>query len=219
MRNNANPFAQEVVHVDSRFRFRHREMNKLRAVFLDRDGVINVNRVDNVRTWEQFSFEDGSLEAFARLGATDFRVIVISNQSGIGRGHMAQATVDEIHRRMSQEVARVGGRIDRVYYCPHILEDQCTCRKPSPEMLLRGRDEFSLDLARSYFIGDWVDDIRAARIAHVTPLLVRTGRGESALNEMQTQEIPVPEIFENLNAAVTWILEREMTIAQVEKGT
>lgn len=191
------------------------KMNKLRAVFLDRDGVINVNRADNVRTWEEFIFENGSLEALARLGATDFRVIVISNQSGIGRGQMTQETVEEIHRRMSDETARAGGRIHRVYYCPHLVEDRCMCRKPSPEMVLRGRDEYSLDLASSYLIGDWVDDIRAARNAGVTPLLVQTGRGQRALQEMQTLEIPLPEVFENLREAVNWILEKELATQQV----
>lgn len=186
----------------------------MRAVFLDRDGVINVNRIDNVRTWEEFVFECGSLEAVARLGNTDFRVIVISNQSGIRRGHMTRETVENIHRRMCDEVARAGGKIDDVYYCPHLPEDLCKCRKPSPEMLLRGRDEYSLDLAHSYLIGDWVDDISAARNAGVTPLLVRTGRGRRALQEMETLGIPVPEVFENLLEAVTWILEKELTTEQ-----
>lgn len=187
-------------------------MNKPRAVFLDRDGVINKNRSDNVRTWEEFVFEQGALEALACLGETDFCVIVISNQSGIGRGHMTQATVDQIHRRMSREVALAKGRIDRVYYCPHTPEDQCSCRKPSPELLWRAGDEFSLDLGGSYFVGDWVDDIRAARGAGVIPILVRTGRGQMALAEMQRLEMPLPGIFDNLRAAVEWILERELTL-------
>ena len=127
---------------------------------MDRDGVINENRDDNVRAWDHFTFETGSLDAVARLGATDFRIFVITNQSGIGRGHMTRATVDDIHAWMIHEVELKGGRIDRVYYCPHTPEDACTCRKPLPEMLYRGRDEFNIDLSHSYMIGDWVDDIR-----------------------------------------------------------
>lgn len=184
-------------------------MNHARAIFLDRDGVINVNRVDNVRAWEQFVFERGVLRALEKVAQTDFRLIVITNQSGIARQHMTEATVQQIHRQMIGEIARAGGRIDRVYYCPHIAEDECTCRKPSPEMVLRGRDEFSLDLAQSYLIGDWVDDIRAARNAGVFPLLVRTGRGESALAEMRAQQIELPIVVQDLAAAVEWILERE----------
>lgn len=184
-------------------------IKKNRAIFLDRDGVINVNRADNVRTWEQFVFEEGSLEALARLGASGFILIVITNQSGIGRGHMTRATVDEIHFKMKQEIARAGGHIEQVYFCPHIPEDACRCRKPSPEMLLRGRDEFNLDMARSYFIGDWVDDVRAARAAGVIPLLVRTGRGRDALMEIAARGVPAPLVFENLARAVEWILEKE----------
>lgn len=188
-------------------------MTRQRAVFLDRDGVINVNRPNNVRTWEQFVFETRSLDALARLGASDFRIIVITNQSGIGRGHMPQSAVEEIHRRMIEQSASVGARIDRVYFCPHIPEDQCSCRKPLPGMLLRGKAEFDLDLANSYLVGDWVDDIRAARAAGVTPLLVRTGRGEHALTEMRAQNMELPRIVQNLDAAVTWILEREPALA------
>jgi D-glycero-D-manno-heptose 1,7-bisphosphate phosphatase len=184
-------------------------MKKQRAVFLDRDGVINVNRAENVRTWEEFVFEHGSLEALARLDTSDFRVLVITNQSGIGLGHMTRESVIEIHTQMTEHVANFGGRIDRVYFCPHTRQDRCNCRKPSPEMLLRGQDDFGLDLEASYLIGDWVDDILAARHAGVTPLLVRTGRGESALKEMRALEIEVPNTFENLSAAIDWILQRD----------
>lgn len=184
-------------------------MRKQRAVFLDRDGVINVNRAGNVRTWQEFDFEQGSLEGLARLNATEFRILVITNQSGIGLGHMTEETVLEIHARMTDHVAQSGGRIDRVYFCPHTRQESCTCRKPSPEMLLRGRDEFDLDLEASYLVGDWVDDVLAARNARVTPLLVRTGRGERALDEMRSRQIELPEIFENLRAAIAWILEKD----------
>lgn len=184
--------------------------NIQRAIFLDRDGVINVNRTDNVRTWDEFVFEKGSLDALARLGKTDFRIIVITNQSGIARGHMTRETVEEIHAQMSAEIARVGGRVDRVYFCPHLPEDHCACRKPSPEMLERGRAELNLNLQQSYLVGDWVDDIRAARHAGVTPILVRTGRGESALAEMRAQGENVPQVLESLAQAVEWLLAREL---------
>lgn len=180
-----------------------------RAILLDRDGVINRNRPDNVKTWEEFEFEAGSLSALARLRATTFRLIVISNQSGIGRGHMTTETVEAIHARMSDEIALAGGRLDRIYYCPHKPDDGCLCRKPSPGMLLRGRDEFGLDLGKSYLVGDWVDDITAARKAGVTPVLVRTGRGAQAMAEMERQGIPLPVVVENLASAIEWILDRD----------
>jgi D-glycero-D-manno-heptose 1,7-bisphosphate phosphatase len=187
-----------------------------RAIFLDRDGVINKNRPDNVKIWDEFEFEQGSRDALVRLGTTDFQIVVISNQSGIGRGQMTSAAVDAIHSQMIALIAHSGGRIDRIYYCPHRPEDNCTCRKPSPELLLRARDELNLDLAHSYFIGDWIDDVRAARRADATPLLVLSGRGKKALEEMRKAEMSPPHVFENLNAAVNWILQNEAIVqAQV----
>lgn len=179
-----------------------------RAVFLDRDGVINVNRPENVTSWQEFVFEAGALPALAQLAASDFVLIVVSNQSGIGRGQMTRATVDEIHAQMQDAIERAGGRIDRIYYCPHAPQDGCACRKPAPEMLLRAHTELGVALEQSFFVGDWIDDVRAARNAGVTPLLVRTGRGISALEEIRRAELPPPAIFENLAHAVEWILEQ-----------
>lgn len=179
-----------------------------RAVFLDRDGVINVNRPDNVTSWHEFVFEDGALSALAQLAASDLYLIVVSNQSGIGRGQMTRATVDDIHARMRDAIERAGGRLDRIYYCPHAPQDHCACRKPAPEMLFRARAELGVVLEQSFFIGDWIDDVRAARNAGVTPLLVRTGRGISALQEIERANLTPPAIFENLAHAVEWILEQ-----------
>ena len=180
-----------------------------RAVFLDRDGVINVNRPNNVTAWHEFEFETDSLDALVRLSETDFHLIVVSNQSGIGRGQMTRATVEEIHAQMKRTIELAGGRIDRIYYCPHTPQDQCSCRKPSPEMLLNGRTELELDLVQSFFVGDWIDDVRAARNAGVTPLLVRTGRGDKALEEIRRANLPLPDTFENLAHAVDWILDQQ----------
>jgi D-glycero-D-manno-heptose 1,7-bisphosphate phosphatase len=189
-----------------RFLAQHMDARVKRAVFIDRDGVINVNRPNNVTSWDEFIFEVGSLDALARLSATDFYLIVVSNQSAIGRGQISQATVETIHAQMRQAIERGGGRIDRVYYCPHAPEEKCSCRKPSPEMLLRGGAELGVDLQESFFVGDWIDDVRAARNAGAIPLLVRTGRGERALEEMQKVNMPPPRVFANLAEAVEWIL-------------
>ncbi len=179
-----------------------------RAVFLDRDGVINVNRPHNVTSWQEFVFEDGALSALARLAASAFVLVVVSNQSAVGRGQMTRAALDEIHAQMQRAIERAGGRLDRVYYCPHAPQDQCACRKPSPAMLLRGRAELAIDLAQSFFIGDWIDDVRAARAAAATPLLVRTGRGIVARQEMERLGLALPLEFENLAGAAEWLLER-----------
>jgi D-glycero-D-manno-heptose 1,7-bisphosphate phosphatase len=179
---------------------------------LDRDGVINKNLPSNVTRWEEFEFEAQSVAAIVRLAQTDFALVVITNQSGIGRGQMTTASVEAIHARMRQEVSRAGGRIDRVYFCPHLPGDGCACRKPAPGLILQACDELGLDLGRSYFIGDWVDDIRAAQNAQVTPILVLTGRGAEALDTLRANSLGLPERFANLSEAVSWILKQEALV-------
>ncbi|OQY81536.1 MAG: D-glycero-beta-D-manno-heptose-1,7-bisphosphate 7-phosphatase [Chloroflexi bacterium UTCFX4] len=181
-------------------------MDSRRAIFLDRDGVINVNRSPYVMAWQEFVFETDALTALAQLAQTDFLLVVVSNQSGIGRGQMTRAAVEEIHARMRRAIADAGGRLDRIYYCPHAPTDGCECRKPAPGMLLRGSAELNIDLARSFFVGDWIDDVRAARRAGVTPLLVQTGRGAHALQEIQHAQLAPPAIFDNLMRAAEWLL-------------
>lgn len=180
-----------------------------RAIFLDRDGVINHNRPENVRAWGEFRFEPDALAALARLAQTPFKLIVVTNQSGIARGHMTRETVEQIHARMVGAITAAGGRIDRIYLCPHKPGAGCACRKPAPGMLLQGREEFQLALDQSYFLGDWIDDVRAARSAGITPILVLTGRGQQALAELESLNLPLPTIAANLAAAVDWILAAE----------
>jgi histidinol-phosphate phosphatase family protein len=129
------------------------------AVFLDRDGVINANRSDYVKSWDEFAFLPGVFEALRRLREGSRTVVVVSNQSAIGRGIAAPAVVDAIHRRMRAEVAEHGGRIDAVFYCPHRPDEGCECRKPRPGLLRRAARELGLDLARSYLVGDAVSDV------------------------------------------------------------
>lgn len=182
------------------------DMPRRRAVFLDRDGVINKNRPDNVKNLTEFEFEHGVLPALARLATTGLPIVVVSNQSGIGRGQMTPETVEAIHRHMVLAISAGGGRIDQVYYCPHTAEQACPCRKPSPRMLEQARDELGLELGGSWFIGDWVDDVRAARNAGAIPLLVLSGRGILALERMRELDVPLPLTFQTLGDAVDHIL-------------
>lgn len=153
------------------------------TIFLDRDGVINENRPDYVKSWSEFSFLPGSKEAIAMLTSADYRLIVCTNQAGVARGCMSQENVEEIHRRMVVEIAKAGGEIERVYYCPHAKDENCSCRKPRPGMLLRARDELGIDLHKALFIGDSISDIQAALAAGVQPCLVLTGLGREHLRE------------------------------------
>lgn len=147
------------------------------AVFLDRDGVINRDRRDYVKSWEEFEFLPGVPEAFRLLAPGPHRIVVVSNQSAIGRGLVSREAVDEIHARMIEAVRAGGGRIDAVYYCPHLPEADCPCRKPRPGLLLRAARELGIDLPGSWLIGDDVRDLESAVAAGVRPVLVRTGHG------------------------------------------
>jgi D-glycero-D-manno-heptose 1,7-bisphosphate phosphatase len=147
------------------------------AVFLDRDGVINHNRSSYVKTWQEVSFLPGVFPALARLADTPFCVVLVTNQSPIGRGILSSAQVEAIHERMVAEIECHGGRIDGIYYCPHHPDEGCDCRKPRPGLLLRAARDLGLDLGRSYLVGDAVSDVEAALAAGCSPILALTGRG------------------------------------------
>lgn len=175
------------------------------AIFLDRDGVINCNRSDHVKSWDEFEFLPGVLDALVRLARMDLLVIVISNQGVIGRGLATRATVDEIHDRMIVEIHSAGGRIDDVFYCPHRPEDGCTCRKPQPGLLLRAAERWHLDLATSILIGDSEVDALAAQSAGCRSMLVRTGRGAEQLAAMHASGRSDFSSADDLSAAVDWL--------------
>jgi histidinol-phosphate phosphatase family protein len=135
-----------------------------RAVFLDRDGVINekASLHEYVTKWEDFKFLPGVLESLRRLAGTKYRIVITTNQRGIARGKMDESRLKEIHKRMLKEITKTGGRVDRVYYCPHNY-GECDCRKPSPGMLDRAREEMGIDLRRSWVIGDSEEDVALGR--------------------------------------------------------
>src|SRR5207245_1547178 len=123
------------------------------TIFLDRDGVINENRADYVKHWSEFRFLPGSREAIAKLTQAGHRIVVCTNQAGIAHGSLTVETVQEIHRRMVASINEVGGRIEKVYYCPHAKDENCVCRKPRPGMLLQARDELGIDMHDAVFLG------------------------------------------------------------------
>jgi D-glycero-D-manno-heptose 1,7-bisphosphate phosphatase len=153
------------------------------TIFLDRDGVINENRSDYVKNWSEFCFLPGSKEAIVKLTRAGYRIVVCTNQAGVARGIIPIDTVEDIHRRMITEIAEGGGKIERVYYCPHGKDENCFCRKPRPGMLLRAGTELGVDMHDATFIGDSISDIQAALKAGVHPILVLTGLGKKHLLE------------------------------------
>lgn len=178
------------------------------TIFLDRDGVINENRPDYVKSWSEFCFLPGAKEAIAMLTHAGHRIIVCTNQAGIAHGNVSREAVEEIHRHMVAEIAKEGGTIERVYYCPHGKDENCLCRKPRPGMLLRARDELGVDMHDAFFIGDSISDILAALAASVHPILVLTGLGSEHLREY-CHEVDGPfSIATNLKHIAESIVQR-----------
>ena len=153
------------------------------TIFLDRDGVINENRSDYVKSWREFRFLPDVHEAIARLTLVGHRIVVCTNQAGVARGSISRAVVEDIHRRMLVNIAEYGGHIERVYYCPHGKEENCVCRKPRPGLLLQARDELGIDLNDAVFVGDSITDVRAGLAAGVRTMLVLTGLGAEQLRD------------------------------------
>jgi D-glycero-D-manno-heptose 1,7-bisphosphate phosphatase len=177
----------------------------LKVVFLDRDGVINENRLDHVKSWSEFQFIPGSVEAIARLTAAGLRIFVITNQAVIRRGIMSSAQVDAINGQMVEVIQEYGGRIESVIYCPHAPEDLCPCRKPAPGLLYLAAERYQLDLSEALVVGDALADIDAALAAGCTCMFVLTGRGRQQLEMSGLQHRDVP-VADDLLAASQLIL-------------
>ncbi len=148
------------------------------AIFLDRDGVVIENRADYVRSWADVQIFPQAIEALVAAGASAHAIVLVTNQSAIGRGLISYETARAINERLLAHIRRAGGRVDAVYMCPHAPDERCACRKPRPGMLLRAADDLDLDLRQSVMIGDALTDIQAGRAAMAgRSILVRTGRG------------------------------------------
>lgn len=180
-------------------------MSTTKYVLLDRDGVINEDSGDFIKSADEWLPIKGSLEAIALLNKHGYQVVVITNQSGVGRGHYSDATLTEMHLKMIRMVEALGGKISHIYYCPHLPEADCKCRKPKPGMLEQFSKDAEVDLTDIYFIGDSLRDIEAGIAAGAKPLLVKTGNGRKTLAANPDLNIP---IFENLYDAAEYILSR-----------
>ena len=183
------------------------------AIFLDRDGVINENRANYVRTWEQVVFLPGVFDALRELAGSGYVVVVVTNQSAIGRGIMTAEALDDIHDRITHRVTQEGGRVDAIYACPHRPDGGCDCRKPQPGMLLQAAADLDIDLASSYLVGDAVTDMEAALAVGVLPVMVRTGRGIAQLANLEAKGLDGVMVTEDLGEAVAWILDDRPTLA------
>jgi D-glycero-D-manno-heptose 1,7-bisphosphate phosphatase len=173
----------------------------MKLIILDRDGVINHDSKHGITAPAQWKPLPGSLDAIARLTQAGYRVVVATNQSGVGRGLFDMATVNAIHATMNKAVADAGGRIDAVFYCPHASDAHCACRKPAPGMLREISERFNTSLKQVPFVGDSLRDLQTAAAAGAMPVLVRTGKG--ALTEKSGEAPANTVIVDDLAAFVT----------------
>jgi histidinol-phosphate phosphatase family protein len=179
------------------------------AIFLDRDGVINEDRKDYVKSWEEFRFIKGVRQALKKIHQAGIPVVVITNQSVIGRGMVTEAKLSVIHDRMLKGIKKAGGEILKVYYCPHHPDAHCLCRKPRIGMLKKAARELNLDLKRCLFVGDSLKDIQAGNRAGCRTLLVQTGQGRQSLIKILSGKTRIkPDwVCDDLPSATPLILE------------
>ena len=178
-----------------------------RLVILDRDGVINADSDQFIKSPDEWRAIPGSLEAIARLNHAGYRIAVCTNQSGIGRGLFDMATLNAIHDKMHRQLAQVGGRIDAIFFCPHTGDAQCECRKPKTLMLSEAGRRFGADLTQVPCIGDSLRDLEAAQSVGAQPMLVLTGKGEKTLRIGNFPAHTV--IFPDLAFAASALLARD----------
>lgn len=178
------------------------------TVFLDRDGVINRDSGAYVKDPSEFEFIPKSPEAIALLSQSGFQVIVITNQSMIGRGLATKESLEAIFEKMKDGVETAGGRITDIFYCPHVPQDRCSCRKPKPGLILQAKKKYQIDLNRSFTVGDSAKDILCARNAGCAKaILVKTGNGAMALAELSRNTVLPDHVAEDLYDAARWIIQ------------
>ena len=176
----------------------------MKLVILDRDGVINFDSAQFIKSPAEWKPIPGSLEAIARLNQNGYTVVVATNQSGVGRGLFDMETLNSIHSKMHKALFAVGARVDAIFYCPHAADSACDCRKPKPGMFKRISETLNANLKGVPAIGDSLRDLQACVAMGCQPMLVHTGKGEKTKAEGNLPEGTLE--FADLAAAVTFIL-------------
>lgn len=179
-------------------------MAEMKLILLDRDGVINDEVDGYVRSADDWVPIEGSIDAIARLTQADYRVVVVTNQSGIARGLLTIEDLQAIHRKMHETIAGSGGKIDAVFICPHKPDDDCSCRKPRPGLLKSIMDRLDTDLVGVPLVGDSLRDVQSAMVVGANPVLVRTGHGAATLE--QNLHLDKVQVFDDLSGFVDQLL-------------
>lgn len=174
------------------------------AIFLDRDGVIIENRSNYVRRWEDVAIYGQALTALSEINSSPYKIVMVTNQSAVGRGIISPGTVREINARLVRIIGQTGGRIDGVYVCPHAPEEHCECRKPKPGLLFQAAEAQNLDFNHSILIGDTLGDLMAGQAAGTRQtVLVRTGLGAEQETSRKARELKPFLIYDTLADALS----------------
>ncbi len=186
-----------------------------RAVFLDRDGTLNLD-VGYPSRFDQIDVYPQSFEAVKRINAAGLLAVIITNQSGVGRGLLTEEDLEDIHARLRASFLQHDARLDAIYYCPHYAQSEdprygkeCDCRKPQPGLVRRAAAELGIDPAGSYMIGDKAEDVLLGLNSGAVPLLVLTGSGRESLSRLREKNIVPAHVAPNVLEAADWILNRE----------
>lgn len=180
------------------------------AIFLDRDGVLIENRTNYVRDWSDVQIFPESIQALSNPKLRNYKIVIVTNQSGIGRGIIPIKTAIRINNRLVNLIRDQSGRLDGAYLCPHSPDAECNCRKPKPGLLLQAANELSLNLERSWMIGDAWSDLQAGQAAGVQgTIIVKTGRGEAQLSTPLPNGVTDFQVCDDLSHALETILEHD----------
>jgi D-glycero-D-manno-heptose 1,7-bisphosphate phosphatase len=195
-------------------------MMKKKAVFLDRDGTINKD-VGYPSSFSMIEIFPYSFEAIRKINEAGLLAVIVSNQSGIGRGLIAEKDLHDIHQKLRAIFAKHNAYFDGVYYCPHYrlssmpqYRKNCQCRKPNPGMGLQAASDLNIDMSYSYMVGDKVEDILFGLNIQAKPILLLTGFGRKALPKLQQKGILPAYVAQNLLDAANWILQREKKMSR-----
>lgn len=179
-----------------------------KVVFLDRDGTINRDSPDYIKSRQEFEFLPGSLEAVKNLTQNGFTTIVITNQSAVPRKLISLKELEAVHNMMIDAAARHGGEITDIFYCPHMPEDGCDCRKPEPGLIYQAREKYLIDLSAAVMVGDSARDIECARRAGCgRAVLVQGGLENDAEKELKARQVRVDYVAKDLLEAAAWIVK------------
>jgi D-glycero-D-manno-heptose 1,7-bisphosphate phosphatase len=188
----------------------------MKLVIMDRDGTINAESTEFIKSPEEWTALPGALEAIARLNHAGWHVVVATNQSGLGRGLFDVASLNAMHAKMHKELAALGGRVDAIFYCPHTPDDNCHCRKPEPGLFEQIGERYGMDLKSVPVVGDALRDVAAGAAAGCQPNLVLTGNGSIYHGKDLPPTFPADtRVHQDLGAFADWLIARDVPVPAV----